>query len=131
MSNPNRVDWKPGSAAAASSAAMQQWARAPAWSRFAGIAGTLLVFVLLWGFYTVVQGAVQRAETGRELARVASERKAVCSAFSVTSARDLCAVTVATHGAATHQAPANTVLRAAYKQPAWSARKAELTAALY
>ncbi len=48
---------------------------------------------LLIGFYWVVSSLVQRAENGREQARLAIERQVVCSAFGSTASRELCAST--------------------------------------
>lgn len=126
--NPNMVAWRPGEAVADSTLPAPRRSASAMWSRYAGIVGALLAFVLLWGFYTVVQGAVHRAEVGREMARVAIDRKAACSAFSASSARELCAVRLASQGATP---PANAMLRAAYRHAAWPSHKAELTAALY
>lgn len=130
MMSPNMVSWRPSGAPRATPTFVAAWQRVPKWSRVVGMAGACLAFVLLWGFYSIVQGAVHRAEAGREQARVAVERQAVCSAFSAASSRELCAVTIAAH-AATNAGPANSVLRASYKQPLWTARKPELTAAVY
>ncbi|MEP7056178.1 MAG: hypothetical protein ABI809_00185 [Caldimonas sp.] len=129
--NPNMVAWRPGEAVADSTLPVPSRSASAMWSRYAGIVGALLAFVLLWGFYTLVQGAVHRAEVGREMARVAIDRKAACSAFSASSARELCAVRLASQGATTPPHPANAMLRAAYRRAAWPSHKAELTAALY
>jgi hypothetical protein len=81
------------------------------------MAGALLALGLLGAFYSVVSHAVGRAESGREMARVAAERQVVCSAFSTTSSRDLCLLTVATHAGRAAEQP---VIHASYEVPAWS-----------
>ncbi len=65
--------------------------------RYLAMAGAVLAIGLIWGFYIVVAGIVHRAAAGREEARAAADRKVVCSAFSTPSARDLCALTIASH----------------------------------
>jgi len=95
------------------------------WSSYLAIAGAVLALGLLIGFYWVVSSLVQRAENGREQARLAIDRQVVCSAFGAASSRELCASTVAAH------VPANAMLRASYEQPSWNGRKRQLTASLH
>jgi len=89
------------------------------------LGGALLALALLIGFYWVVSSLVQRAENGREQARLAIERQGVCSAFGSIASRELCSSTVSTH------VPADAMLRASYEAPAWTGRKRQLTASLH
>ena len=93
--------------------------------RYLTLTGALLALGLLIGFYWVVSALVQRAEHGREQARLAVERQVVCGAFGSTSSRELCASTVAAH------VPANAVLRASYEQPSLSSRKRHQSAGMH
>lgn len=86
-------------------------------ARYLTIAGALLAIGLLIGFYWVVSSLVQRAEHGREQARLASDRQVACATYSNTSSRELCKSTLAAH------APPNAVLPASYEQASWSPRK--------
>jgi len=91
--------------------------------RYLAMAGAALAIGLVWGFYVVVAGIVQRAAAGREEARAAAGRELVCSAFSTASARDLCALTIASH------APQKGVVHALY-QPSSGHADARVTASL-
>jgi hypothetical protein len=96
------------------------WDDASPLARRLALAGALLALGLLGAFYSVVSHAVGRAESGRELARVAAERQVICSAFSATSSRDLCLLTVAAHATrATTQSGAPRVIQASYEPSAW------------
>ncbi len=93
-----------------------RWGSASSRAKALLLAAIALAIGLLVGFYAVVAGAVQRAEAGREQQRVALERQFVCSAFSTSSSRDLCLLTVsrhAAHGAVVHALyePENTASR--------------------
>ncbi|MEO6745561.1 MAG: hypothetical protein ABIS28_19825 [Caldimonas sp.] len=115
------VSWRPGGTTSpAAPAAKAQLAN------YLTLGGALLALALLIGFYWVVSSLVQRAENGRQQARLAIERQVVCSAFGSTASRELCAsTTVATH------IPANAMLRASYEAPAWNGRKRQSTASLH
>lgn len=121
----NSMTWSAGDGSFASASPRRSWERAPLWARCLGIAGAILAFGLLCGFYAVVLGGVHRAQAGREQARLALEHQAVCSAFSTAASRDLCAVMVAA------RATPSAVGHALYEQPGWAARKPELSARLY
>jgi hypothetical protein len=114
------VSWRPGGATPPASPAGKAQL-----TNYLTLGGALLALALLIGFYWVVSSLVQRAENGREQARLAIERQVVCSAFGSTAARELCASTVATH------VPANAMLRASYEAPSWNGRKRQLTASLH
>jgi hypothetical protein len=116
---PDLVSWRPSGATSTAPADKAQLAN------YLTLGGALLALALLIGFYWVVSSLVQRAESGRQQARLAVERQVVCSAFSSTASRELCASTVATH------VPANAMLRASYEAPAWNGRKRQLTASLH
>ena len=120
---PDLVSWRPDGAPSASS--MVRGLDRAQWSICLTIAGALLALGLLIGFYWVVSSLVQRAENGREQARLANDRQVICSAFGNASSRQLCASAVAAH------VPANTVLRASYEQPSWDGRKRQMTASLH
>jgi hypothetical protein len=120
---PDLVSWRPSGAQSPDSLA-HRIDRAHL-AGYLTIAGAVLALGLLIGFYWVVSSLVQRAETGREQARLEIERQVVCGAFGYPSSRDLCASTVAAH------VPANAVLRASYEQPSSSGRKRQLTAGLH
>ena len=85
------------------------WDQMPALTRALGLGGLILAFGLLIGFYIVVAGAVQRAELGRQQARLDVGRQAACTAFTQAVARDLCAVTIAA------RVPPNNLARAVYE----------------
>ena len=119
---PDLVSWRPGGAP--SSSAGKAPGRAPVWN-YLTLTAALLALGLLIGFYWVVSSLVQRAETGREQARLTVERQAVCGAFGNASTRELCASTVATH------VPANAVLRASYDPPSVNARKRPSSAGVH
>ena len=87
----------------------------PSRGRYLAMAAAVLAIGLMWGFYVVVAGIVHRAAAGRAEARAAAARQVVCSAFSTTSARDLCALTIASQ--ASQQGAQKGVVRALY-QPA-------------
>ena len=120
---PDLVSWRPSGAPSSSSTGSGggrgHWASYLTWT------GAVLALGLLIGFYWVVSALVQRAETGREQARLAVERQVVCGAFGNASSRELCASTVAAH------VPANAVLRASYEQSSASGRKRHLSAGLH
>ena len=117
---PDLVSWRPnGATSTASTADKAQLAN------YLTLGGALLALALLIGFYWVVSSLVQRAENGRQQARLAIERQVVCSAFGSTASRELCASTVATH------VPTDAVLRASYEMPSWNGRKRQLTASLH
>ena len=120
---PELVSWRP-SGAPSASATSRGSGRAHLSSYFT-ITAALLALGLLIGFYWVVSSLVQRAETGREQARLAVERQVVCGAFGNASARESCASTLATH------VPANAVLRASYDQPSTHGRKRQLSAGVH
>ena len=120
---PDLVSWRPNGAPSASSTV--RGADRAQWSTYLAIAGALLALGLLIGFYWVVSSLVQRAENGREQARLAIDRQVVCTAFGNASARELCASTVAAH------VPANAMLRTSYEQPSWNGPKRQLTASLH
>ena len=103
---------------------IDNWERMPALARALGLAGLILAFGLLMGFYIVVAGAVHRAEMSHQQARLDIDRQAVCAAFTQAEARDLCAVTVAS------RAPANNLAHAVY-QPAWSPVRHQVASRLY
>ncbi|MEO7009807.1 MAG: hypothetical protein ABI156_11730 [Caldimonas sp.] len=92
-------------------------------SHYLAMAGAVLAIGLVWGFYVIVAGIVNRAAAGREEARAADDRQLVCSAFSTPSARDLCALTIASH------APQKAVVHALYQPPSGHA-DAAVTASL-
>jgi hypothetical protein len=116
---PDLVSWRPsGASSPASPAAKAQLAN------YLTLGGAMLALALLIGFYWVVSSLVQRAENGREQARLAVERQVVCSAFGSSASREQCASTVATH------VPANAMLRASYEQPSANGRKRQLTASV-
>ena len=117
---PDLVSWRP-SGGPSSSPTIPASGRAHL-SSYLTITAALLALGLLIGFYWVVAGLVQRAETGREQARLAVDRQVVCGAFGNASARELCASTVAA------QVPANAVLRASYDQSSVNGRKRHLSA---
>ena len=118
--NPDLVTWRPTGAATSTPIA-----GSTPLARYFAIAGGLLAIGLLIGFYAVVSSLVQRAERGREQARLDSDRQVACGAFASASSRELCKSTVAT------QVPANVVLQASYEHAAWSPRKRQLTASLH
>ena len=118
--SPDLVTWRPSGHATSNPTV----ANTPL-ARYFAIAGGLLAIGLLIGFYAVVSSLVQRAERGREQARLDSDRQVVCGAFATASSRELCKSTLAA------QVPANAVLRASYEQAAWSPRKRQLTASLH
>ena len=64
---PDLVSWRPGGAP--SSSAGKAPGRAPVWN-YLTLTAALLALGLLIGFYWVVSSLVQRAETGREQARL-------------------------------------------------------------
>jgi hypothetical protein len=117
------VSWRPKGAPSATS--MGRGLDRAQWSSYLTIAGAALALGLLIGFYWVVSSLVQRAENGREQARLAIDRQVVCSAFANASSRELCASTVAA------QVPANAVLRASYAQSSLNDQKRQTTAGLY
>jgi len=119
---PELVSWRP-SGAPSSSPMVPRSGRHL--SSYLTITAALLALALLIGFYWVVAGLVQRAETGREQTRLAVDRQVVCGAFGNASARELCASTVAA------QVPANAVLRASYDQPSASGRKRHPSAGVH
>jgi hypothetical protein len=119
---PDLVSWRPGGASSSSPVAAS--GRTPA-SSYLTLTAALLALGLLIGFYWVVSSLVQRAETGRQQARLTVERQAVCGAFGNASTRELCVSTVATH------VPANAVLRASYDPPSANARKRPLSAGMH
>ncbi|HEX7435366.1 MAG TPA: hypothetical protein VF308_01555 [Caldimonas sp.] len=121
----NAMTWSAGAGSSAAPSLRRAWERAPLRTRCLGIAGVILAFGLLCGFYAVVLGGVHRAQAGREQARFALEHQAVCSAFATAASRDLCAVMVAAR-----EAP-GAVVHASYEQPGWAVRKPELSARLY
>ncbi len=104
-------------------------ARQPSWERFIVLAAAVLAIALLWAFYSIVVQAVGKAHTGRELARAAQARQVVCSAFSKTSSRDLCLLTVASR--VPNPTAANGLVQAAYEPQTWNPRSPQLTARLY
>ena len=98
----------------------RSWDDASPLARWLATAGALLAIGLLAAFYSVVAHAVGRAESGREQARVAAERQVVCSAFSATSSRDLCLLTMASHAARVATAmAAQPVVHASFEPSAW------------
>lgn len=119
------MTWTPDAGSSAALWLRRTWERAPLRTRCLGIAGAILAFGLLCGFYAVVLGGVHRAQAGREQARVALEHEAVCSAFATAASRDLCAVMAAA------RATPGAVVHASYEQPGWAARKPELSTRLY
>ena len=116
------VSWRPGGASGAVSNRLQGRVLLERWL---AVAGALLVVGLLIGFYWVVSSLVQRAEHGRERARLSVDRQVACSAFSSASSRELCISTIAAH------VPANAVLQASYEQPRASLRKRAATVGLH
>lgn len=100
------------------------WADASALNRYLAMTGALLAIVLLGGFYAVVSAAAHRAESAREQSKVALDRQVVCSAFSASSSRELCLLTMATH------VPQNAVVSASYERPRAPLRRPQLTAGL-
>jgi hypothetical protein len=116
------VSWRPGGA---SSAASNRPEAHLLLERWLALAGALLATGLLIGFYWVVASLVQRAEQGREQARLSVARQVACSAFSSASSRELCASTTAAH------VPPNAVLQASYEQPRTSLRKRAPTVGLH
>ena len=117
---PDLVSWRP--SGATTNAAARDRVQL---SNYLTLGGAVLALALLIGFYWVVASLVQRAENGREQARLASERQMVCRAFGNTASRELCASTVGTH------IPANAMLRASYEPSSWNGRKRQLTASLH
>lgn len=115
--SPASVKWRPNSMAPTVPSSGRSGV-----AQFAFGVGTVLVFLLLFGFYSVVSGAVRRADEGRQHARAEADRKALCGAFAGAPMRDRCGTAIAGN------APPNTVLRAAYVQPTWSGRRPDLTA---
>lgn len=109
---------------------LDAWAQAPTRIRVLLGAAGVLAIALLWGFYAVVSGAVHRAESGREQARVAFDRQVVCSAFSTTSARDLCGLTIATDARQPVVDVRKSVVHAVYEPAPATVRNPHLTAAL-
>jgi hypothetical protein len=120
----NSMTWSAGVGSSASSSLRRAWERAPLRTRCLGIAGAILAFGLLCGFYAVVLGGVHRAQAGREQARLALEHQAVCSVFSTAASRDLCAVMVAA------RATPGAVVHASYEQPGRATRRPQLSARL-
>ena len=118
--SPDLVTWRPTGAATSNPLT----GRTPL-ARYFAIAGALLAVGLLIGFYAVVSSLVQRAERGREQARLDSDRQVVCGTFASASSRELCKSTLAA------QVPANAVLQASYEHAAWSPRKRQLTASMH
>ena len=112
-------------ARAAAAAWLDSWEHMPAVARSLGVAGVVLAFALLIGFYIVVAGAVHRAELGRQHARLEIERAAACSAFTQAEARELCAVTIANGDVP------STVSRAVYEPPAWNVARRQVSTRLY
>jgi len=97
----------------------------PVLGRGLAAAAALLVLGLLIAFYSVVSGIVSRAAAGHEHARLEAERQVVCSAFSSTSSRDLCLLTVAAHTSR------NPVARESWRQASVGpVRKVEYTASV-
>ena len=103
------------------------WEDASPLARRLAMAAALVALALLGAFYSVVSHAVGRAESGREQARVAAERQVICSAFSATSSRDLCLLTVAAHSA---RGAAQPVVQASYEPTAWSRSRPIVSARL-
>ena len=106
-----------------------------AMTRYSGVAGVLIAFVLLAAFYLTVAGSVQRGELARQQARLELDRQAACSTFSRAADRSLCAVTLA-HGrspAALESAPqpSNDLLPATYRERHVGPRQPQRTAGLY
>jgi len=120
---PDLVSWRPNNAPSTST--MLGGMAKTHWSSYLTIAGATLALGLLIGFYWVVSSLVQRAENGREQARLAIDRQVVCSAFGKASSRERCESTVASH------VPANAVLRASYVQSTWIGQKRQMTASLH
>ena len=120
----NSATWREGAVPPRAVSLRDSWANAQPLTRYLVMAATVLAIGLMWGFYVVVSGVVHRAATGREEARAAADRQVVCSAFSTSSARDLCVLTIATH------VPQKAVVRALYL-PSPSDRDSRLTAGLY
>ena len=116
------VSWRPGGASSATSNRLEGRVLV---ERCFAIAGALLVIGLLIGFYSVVSSLVQRAEHGREQARLSVDRQATCSVFSSASSRELCVSTIAAH------VPPNAVLQASYEQPRTSLPKRAATVGLH
>lgn len=100
------------------------WAGASTTTRYLAMAGALLAIGLLCGFYAVVSAATHRSDSAREQSKVALERELVCSAFSASSSRHLCLLTMATH------VPQNAVVPASYERLRAALRKPQLTAGL-
>ena len=125
------VSWRPGGASSAASTRLESRVLL---ERCLAIGGALLVVGLLIGFYWVVSSLVQRAEHGREQARLSVDRQVACSAFSSASSRELCVSTLAAHvppNAAAPHVPSNAVLQASYEQPRASLRKRAATVGLH
>jgi len=118
---PELVSWRPSGMPSSSSTGAR--AGTGHLASYLTLTGAVLALGLLLGFYWVVSALVQRAETGRQQARLAVERQVVCGAFGNTSSRDPCA-SVAAH------VPANAVLRASYEQPS-SGRKRHPSAVVH
>ena len=117
---PDLVSWRP--SGAASNAAAPDRVQL---SNYLALGGAVLALALLIGFYWVVASLVQRAENGREQARLASERQMVCSAFGNIASRELCTSTVGT------QIPEKAMLRTSYEPSSGNGRKRQLTASLH
>ena len=100
-----------------------RWEQLPPIARGFGVGGLLLAFGLLIGFYMVVAGAVHRAESGRQQARVALDRQTACAAFTQAQSRELCALTVAV--------PSQQDIAHALYQPTWRPARAQMTARVY
>ena len=118
------VSWRP-VGASSSAAASSTDARRALLASYVALSGAALAFALLIAFYWVVSALVQRAENGREQARLAVERQVVCGAFGNASSRALCASTVAA------RVPTNAVLRASYEQPSTNGPKRHLSAGMH
>jgi hypothetical protein len=102
-----------------------RWIGATPRLRALALAAGMLAIALLGSFYAVVAGAVHRGQAGRDLARVALERQAICSAFSATPSRDLCLLTISARAARD-----GAVIHAFYERPARSERGAALASGL-
>lgn len=102
----------------------ERWTAAEPRIRALLLAAAVLAIALLWSFYSVVAGAVHRAERGREQARLVAERQVACSAFTSSASRDLCLVTISNHAAQ------GAIVHAFYERPAGAMRRTELRAGL-
>jgi hypothetical protein len=87
--------------------------------------GFAVAMALLFAFYAIVSHAVSRAQASRESAHAALDRQVVCSAFTTSSSRELCLLTVAS------RAPAEGLADVTYRLPVVSAQAMQVGARSY